>query len=151
MSIREELRSELKDAMRKKDQSRLAALRQVETEVSTVKSSAGFSGEVDDALYLQVLTAYVKKMQKALKEYENAGDRGQELAAQLTFEVDYFARWLPSKLDEAATRELVQKAIDELGVKDVKQAGRVTGQIMKAHKDQVDGGLVNRLVRELLA
>lgn len=105
---------------------------------------------MDDKLYLDVLKAYVKKMRKALKEYEGAGERGKELADQLRFEVEYFERWLPSKLDEAATRELVTKAIAELGVKDAKQAGRVVGQLMKSHNDQLDGGLVNRLVRELL-
>ena len=72
-----------------------------------------------------------------------------EQAAKLTFEIDYLAPWLPVELDETATRELVRAAIAELGVDDVKQAGRVMGHIMKGGAD-LDGGLVNRLVREEL-
>jgi uncharacterized protein YqeY len=34
---------------------------------------------------------------------------------------------------------------------DPKASGRVVGAIMKAHKDEVDGGLVNRLVSAALA
>jgi uncharacterized protein YqeY len=32
-----------------------------------------------------------------------------------------------------------------------KASGRVIGQIMRTHKDEVDGGLVNRLVAETLS
>ena len=150
MGIRDELREELKSAMRAKDQMRLNVLRAVETEVSTAKTASGFAGEVDDALYLTIVTAYAKKMTKALKEYEGAGERGEEQAAVLRFEVDYLGRWLPKMLDEAATRELVVKTIADLGVSGGKNIGRVMGGIMKDHKGQVDGGLVRKLASELL-
>jgi len=66
--------------------------------------------------------------------------------------VEYLSRWLPSKLDEAATRDLVKAAIAELGVGgDEKAAGRVIGHVMKTHGKDLDGGLVNRVVREELA
>ena len=151
MSIREELRTELKQAMRAKDQPRLDVIRQVESEVSLARSAPGFDGEVDDALYLQVIASYVKKMTKAREEYTAAGERGRELADKLAFEIDYLKRWLPSKLDEAQTRALVREAISELGVSDPKQAGRLVGQLMKSRKDDLDGALVNRIAREELA
>jgi len=91
-------------------------------------------------------------MDKARREYEGYGERGAEQAAKLAFEVDYLARWLPTKLDEAATRSLIAAAIAEMGVgSDPSAAGRVMGTLMKEHKDDLDGGLVNRLVREALA
>ncbi|MFP5332533.1 MAG: GatB/YqeY domain-containing protein [Acidimicrobiia bacterium] len=90
-------------------------------------------------------------MQKSLAEYETLGDRGQDMAAKLRFEIEYLSRWLPSKLDEAATADLVERTIDELGVAgDPAAAGRVIGAIMKSHRDEVDGALVNRLVKDRL-
>lgn len=150
MGLKQELRDELKDAMRAKDQPRLAVLRAIETEMSTLKSSPGFSDEVNDELYLKVVTSYAKKMTKALKEYEKAGERGEEQANTLRFEVDYLSRWLPKAMDEAQTRELIKKTIDSLGVSGPQAIGRVMGAIMKDHKDEVDGGLVSRLVKEAL-
>ncbi len=44
----------------------------------------------------------------------------------------------------------MRAAIAELGAADPKMAGRVIGQVMKAAAGTVDGGLVNRLVREEL-
>jgi uncharacterized protein len=150
MSIQEQLLAELKAATLERDQPRLDVIRAVKTEIQMVQTSKGFDGEVDDALYQKVIAAYCKKMSKARAEYEKAGDRGQEMAAQLAFEVDYLSRWLPQKLDEEATLALVLTAIAELGVTDPKQAGRVMGSIMKGHGKDVDGGLVNKLVRKQL-
>jgi uncharacterized protein YqeY len=152
MTIREELAEELKDAMRAKDGPRRDVIRQIETEVSIARSQPGFHGEADDDLYRQVIGSYVKKMEKSRQEYADLGERGAAMAGKLGFEVEYLARWLPRKLDEEATRALILSAIDELGAAgDEKAAGRVTGHLMKAHGDDLDGGLVSRLVREELA
>jgi uncharacterized protein YqeY len=74
------------------------------------------------------------------------------MAEKLGWEVEYLSRWLPKKLDEESTAILVRSTIEELGVAgDPKASGRVIGQIMRTHKDEVDGGLVNRLVAETLS
>lgn len=152
MSIQQELSDELKDAMRAQDKPRRDVIRQVQTEVATARSQPDFQGEADDAFYQKVIASYVKKMDKSRAEYEDVGERGAEMAAKLAFEVEYLSRWLPQKLGESETRALVSEAIVELGVAgDEKAAGRVTGHLMKSHGKDLDGGLVNRLVREELS
>jgi uncharacterized protein len=152
MTIQEELTAELRAAMKEKDAPRRDVIRQIQTEVATAKSQPDFKGEVDDALYQRVIASYVKKMEKSRDEYAALGERGEEMADKLAFEVEYLARWLPQKLDEAATRDLVREAIAELGAGgDEKAAGRVTGHLMNIRGGDLDGGLVNRLVREELA
>jgi uncharacterized protein len=152
MTIQEELTAELRAAMKEKDAPRRDVIRQIQTEVATAKSQPDFKGEVDDALYQRVIGSYVKKMEKSRDEYAALGERGEEMADKLAFEVEYLARWLPQKLDEAATRDLIREAIAELGAAgDDKAAGRVTGHLMKTRGGDLDGGLVNRLVREELA
>jgi uncharacterized protein YqeY len=150
MSIWDELRAELKDAMRQRDQQRLDVVRQVETELSVVKSAPGFSGEVDDALYLKVIASYVKKMDKARKEYEGMGERGREMAERLGFETEYLSRWLPKKISEEETLALIREAIAELDLSDPKQAGRLVGHLMKSRGGELDGKLVNQLARREL-
>ena len=152
MTIQEELTAELRAAMKEKDAPRRDVIRQIQTEVATAKSQPDFKGEVDDGLYQQVIASYVKKMEKSRDEYAALGERGEEMADKLSFEVEYLARWLPQKMDETATRDLVKEAIAELGAAgDEKAAGRVTGHLMKTRGGDLDGGLVNRLVREELA
>lgn len=151
MTIQEQLSAELREAMKAKDARRRDVIRQIQTEVATAKTQPDFQGEVDDAFYEKVIASYVKKMDKSRAEYADLGERGREMAEKLAFEVDYLSRWLPRKLDEDGTRELVRSAIAELGVAgDGKAAGRVTGHLMKSRGQDLDGSLVNRIVREEL-
>jgi uncharacterized protein YqeY len=136
--------------MKAGDKATLNVIRQVRSEVSVVKSSPGFTGEVDDELYLSTIATYVKRMAKARAEYEAMGERGEEQADKLAFEIDYLSKYLPTKLDEAATRALVEATIDEIGADDPKMTGRVIGAVMKSGED-VDGALVARLVNERLS
>ncbi|HUP18218.1 MAG TPA: GatB/YqeY domain-containing protein [Acidimicrobiia bacterium] len=152
VTIKEQLSEELKDAMKTKDVDRRDVIRMIESEASLAKSAPGFKGEVNDDLYRQVIASYSKKMDKARVEYLELGPRGQEMARKLGWEVSYLSRWLPTKLDQESTEALVSETISELGVAgDPKAAGGVIGHIMKSHKDQVDGGLVNRLVAAALS
>ena len=152
MSIQEQLTEDLRAAMKEKDAPRRDVIRQVQTEVATAKSESDFSGELDDAFYQKVIASYVKKMDKSREEYETMGERGEEMADKLAFEVEYLSRYLPQKLSEEETRKLVIETIEELGVAgDEKAAGRVTGHLMKSRGQDLDGGLVNRLVKEELA
>lgn len=152
MTIQEQLSAELFDAMKAQDAPRRDVIRQVQTEIATAKSEPDFSGEVDDALCQKVIASYVKKMAKSRSEYADLGERGEVMANKLAYEVEYLSKWLPSKLGEDETRSLVVAAVDKLAVAgDEKAAGRVTGHLMKAHGKDLDGALVNRLVREELA
>ena len=147
MSIEQELSDELKDALRAGDAKRKNAIRAIQTEAARAKSEPGFGGDTDDAFFEKIIGSFVKKMDKSRREYEELGERGDEMAAKLGFEVEYLGRWLPKLLDEDATLSLVKGAIAELDASDPKEAGKVVGFIMKSHKGEVDGGLVNRLVR----
>lgn len=152
MTIAEQLAAELRDAMKAKDVARRDVIRQVQTEVATARSQPGFSGDAGDDFYRDVIASYVKKMDKSRAEYAALGERGEAMASKLAYEVEYLSRWLPKKLGEDETRALVTTAIEELGaVGDEKAAGRVIGHLMKSRGEDLDGGLVNVLVREELA
>ena len=149
-TIKEQLAAELRDAMRAKDRDRRDVIRQIETEVAVARSEPGFSGEVDDHLYRRVISSYVKKMEKARSEYLAAGERGEAMAAKLGYEVAYLAKWLPSTLGEEETLRIVEEAVAEVGATDPKQAGQVIGKLMRDRRDELDGAMVNRLVRQVL-
>ena len=151
MSIEQELNDELKDAMRNKDQARLAAVRGVKSDMAKRMSEPGASGDTDDAMWIEVIAGFVKRNQKAKAEYDGLGDRGAEFSAKLAWESEYLSRWLPAKLDEAATQRIVDEAIVAAGAVSPADAGKVMGRIMADHKDDVDGSLVNRLVRAALS
>lgn len=150
MSIQEDLRAKLTAALKAKDLRTANTIRMVDTKVMERRTAKGFKGEVDDALYLEVIGSYKKSLEKARKEFEAAGERGRQSIEDLDFEIDFLRRYLPEPLGEDAVRAAVREAIAALGVDDPKMAGRVIGQVMKKHKGLVEASLVKRLVGEEL-
>jgi len=150
MTIQEQLAAEQKAAMKSGDRATLNVIRQIQSEVAVAKAAPGFDGDVDDDLYLATIATYVKRMEKARNEYADLGERGRDQAEKLAFEIDYLSAYLPQKLDEAATRSVVDQTIADLGATDPKMTGQVIGAVMKSGED-LDGALVARLVKDALA
>ncbi len=150
MALEQALNDTLTQAIKAKDARTADVVRMLKTKIQERRTAKGFAGTVDDALVLDVIGAYRKLLQKALVEYEKAGERGAAQAAQLRFEIEFCERYLPKTMDEAAVRALVRERIGTLGISDPKQAGRLVGDIMKTHKGQVEAGDVKRIAEELL-
>ena len=150
MALEQQLNDTLKQAIKDRDSATADVVRMLKTRLMERRTAKGFSGEVNDALALDVIGAYGKQLQKALAEFEKVGDRGAEHAAKLRFEIQVLERWLPKGLDTEAVRALVRERIAALGVTDGKQVGRLVGDVMKTHKGQVDAAEVKRIAEELL-
>jgi uncharacterized protein YqeY len=150
VSLYDTLTERMKAAMKARDEQALSTIRMVRARISNKQNEPDFSGELDDDLVQGEIAAYVKQVRKALPEYEKAGQAGAEMAEKLRFEIEYLSEFLPSMLDEAATKTLVTDAITSMNVTDPKRAGQVMGTIMKSHKGQVDPALVRRIVEQVL-
>ncbi len=146
-----QLREQLTAAIKAKDLRTANLIRMINTKVMERRTAKGFSGTVDDALILDVISAYKKAMEKARGDYVNAGERGKEQLAEIDFEIGWCSKLLPAQLGEAELREAVAKAVAELPSKDPKQAGRVIGAIKKQFGERADAQLVKKLADELLA
>jgi hypothetical protein len=150
MALAQQLDDTLKSAIKGKDSRTANVVRMLKTRLTERTTSKGFSGQVDDALVVDVIGAYRKQLQKALAEYEKLGDRGAGQATELRFEIEFCERFLPKGMDEAALRALVADRLKTLNITDPKQAGRLVGDVMKTHKGQVEANDVKRVAEELL-
>jgi len=150
MALEQALTDTLTQAIKAKDARTADVVRMIKTKIQERRTAKGSSGQVDDALVLDVIGAYRKQLQKAAAEFDKVGERGAAQAAVLRFEIEFCERYLPKTMDEAAVRALVRERIAALGIADPKQAGRLVGDIMKTHKGQVDAGDVKRVAEELL-
>jgi uncharacterized protein len=150
MALEQALTDTLTQAIKAKDARTADVVRMIKTKLQERRTAKGSSGQVDDALVLDVIGAYRRQLQKAVAEFDKVGERGAAQAAVLRFEIEFCERYLPKTMDEAAVRALVRERIAALGIADPKQAGRLVGDIMKTHKGQVDAGDVKRVAEELL-
>ena len=148
MAITDDLSAALKEAMKAKDKPKLDAIRQIQTEVAKKKAEKG--EEATDELVLGVISSYVKKMTKAVEEYQSLGDRGLEMAEKIQFEIDFLSGWLPEQLSEEEVVIIIDEVLAEIGDVDMSQIGKIIGFVM-AKADGLDGSVVSKLVREKIS
>ena len=144
MALADDLSTALKEAMKAKDKPKLDAIRQIQTEIAKKKSEKG--EEVNDELVLGVIFSYVKKMAKAVDEYKSLGEKGEEMANKIQFEIDFLTTYLPEQLSEEEVEKIIDDVLAELGDVDMSQMGRVIGAVM-AKGDGIDGSIVSKIVK----
>src|SRR3989304_9448408 len=138
MGLEQQLNGRLTQAIKERDTRTTDVVRMLKSKLQERRTAKGFAGVVDDALVLDVIGAYRRQLQKAVVEFEKAGERGAAQVAQLRFEIEFCDRYLPKGLDETALRALVRERLGTLGITDAKQVGRLVGGVIKTHKGQAE-------------
>lgn len=151
MSIEADFKTKQIAAMRAKDTATSNVIKMIKTKVMERRTSKGFTGEVDDALYLSVIAAYKKSLEKARIEFEKAGERGADSIAELDLEIAFCQGYLPQPMSEEEVKAAVTVAIEEMGTVTAKMAGRIVGAVMKAHKGKAEAAMVKAAVDAALA
>ena len=148
MSMVEDASAQLKDALKRRDSDRVAALRGIRA-AYLVEMKKDNADDLSDEVCIAVLRRLEKQRKESIEAFEQAGR--EDRAAPERAELAVIQEFLPSLADEATTRGWVEQAIASSGASGPRDMGKVMGALMKAHKGEVDGGLARRLATELLA
>jgi uncharacterized protein YqeY len=147
MGLQEELRQDLRDAMRAKDAHRKSAVRMVIAAIQLAEVET--SEPLGDAEVIALIRQEVKRREEAVEMMKEAGR--EELIPGEVVELDFLRVYLPALMSEEVITELVKEKIDELGVSSMRDMGRVMGTVMPLVKGKADGKMVNQVVRRLLS
>ena len=117
----------------------LAALKKVEIETKNSLSKNQF---------FSVVKKMVKQLKESVEVYSKAG-RG-ELAEKEKSELEIIQVYLPEQLSEEKTIKLVEEVISEISAESISDMGKVMSMVMQESGGKVDGGIANRIAKELL-
>lgn len=98
---------------------------------------------------LTVLSREVKQRKDSLQEFEKVGR--QDLADKLQEELEILSAYLPEQLSEDELKQIISQAISEAGATSKKEMGKVMGLVLPKVKGKADGGLVNKIVQQMLS
>lgn len=149
MSLKEQLHSDLTDAMRAKDEVRRATLRMVLTAVTTEEVAGKQARELSDDDVVKVLARELKKRREAATAYTDAG-HADRASAELA-EAAVIESYLPAQLSEDEVRTIVAAAIAELAVSGPQAMGQVMKSVQPKIAGRADGGHVAAEVKRQLA
>jgi uncharacterized protein YqeY len=147
-TIRERMDSDLKDAMRAKDELRLMTIRAIKSAVK-YKEVEGENKVLDEPAIIGVITSLVKQRRDSIEEFTKANRL--DLAEKEQKELALLQVYLPAQLSAEQVAAEVTKAIGEAGAKSIKDLGAVMKIITPRLKGQAEGKAVSEEVKAQLA
>ncbi len=148
MGLKEQLKSDMKAAMRSRDSERVSVIRLL---ISTIKNKEIEKGKdvvlSDDDVLALIVTA-AKQRRESIVQFKNAGR--DELAEKESGELQVLSSYLPKPLSEEALREKVKTAIAETGITEMKDMGRVMKTLVPALRGRAEGDAIRRMLQSCL-
>ncbi|WP_073270706.1 GatB/YqeY domain-containing protein [Alkalibacter saccharofermentans] len=146
MSLKDRLMSDLKTSMREKDNIKKATITMVRAAI--LQNEKDNKVVLDDEDVLAVIAKQVKQRKDALEEFKKA--QREDLMEQTEKELDILMEYLPKQLTEEELKVIVSDAINEVGATSLKDMGKVMSAVMPKVKGRADGGMINKIVKEIL-
>ncbi|MCX8012357.1 MAG: GatB/YqeY domain-containing protein [Desulfobacterota bacterium] len=140
------LRSELHQALKKKDSLRASTIRMMIAEL-TNKEKEGKPLEEQDVY--RVFYGMLRRREEAIAEFNKANR--QDLVEKEKAEMEIIKEFLPSPMGEEEIKEEVRQVIAELNARDMKSMGKVMGILTQKLAGRVAGGVLSKIVKEELS
>lgn len=146
VTLKAQLTSDMKDAMRAKDKDRLGTIRLIQAAIKQREVDERI--ELDDTQVLGVLDKMVKQRRDSIKQYRDAAR--EDLAAVEEAELLVIQTYLPAPLDEAELDNLINEAISSSGASGMQDMGKVMGQLRAKVQGRADMGEVSNRIKARL-
>jgi uncharacterized protein YqeY len=146
MSLKLQLETDMKNAMREGDKPKRDALRMLLAAIKQEEIDSRTN--LDDEGVTTILSRQVKQRRESIVDYEKAGQPDQVATEQ--YEMALIESYLPQMMSQEEIEPIVAQIIADLGVTDVKGVGQVMGKVMAELQGKADGRLVSQIVRQQL-
>lgn len=148
MSLQEKVMTAMKTAMKEKDQTALAALRAVKSEILLAQTESGSKEELTEEQEIKILSKLVKQRKDSAAIFieQSRNDLAEPELAQ----AEVISQFLPAQLSEDEIEEVVVETISKVGAEGMKDMGKVMGIVNKQLAGQADGKTISTIVKAKL-
>ena len=147
MSMIDEVRSQMVEAMKSKDKPRKDALSML---LSALKNKA--IDKREDLTQAEEFEVVKKEMKQTKETMELAPEDREDVKEACRIRLSVYQEFAPEEMSEDAIRETIKQVLESLGITEPsgKDKGKVMKELMPKVKGRADGGLVNKIVGEML-
>lgn len=149
MSLQEDIMTAIKAAMKEKNQTALAALRAVKSEILLAQTETGSKEELTKEQEIKILSKLVKqrKDSAAIFAQQNRSDLAEPELAQ----AEIIGQFLPAQLSESEIEKVVIETISSIGADGMKDMGKVMGIVSQQLAGKADGKTISTIVKNKLS
>lgn len=147
MSMIDQVRAEMVTAMKNKDKERKDSLSML---LSALKNKAiDKRKDLTEAEEFEVVNKEIKQTKETMET--SPADRA-DIIEQCKSRLAVYQEFAPAQMSEDEIKAVVQEVLSGLGIENPtgKDKGKVMKELMPKVKGRADGGLVNKIVGELL-
>jgi uncharacterized protein YqeY len=147
MSLKEQIKNDIKDAMRAKETVKRDTLRNIQAAIKQIEVDE--RRDVSDADIEAILMKYAKQREDAMAQFKEAGR--DDLVEKEEAELALVKTYLPEPMDDAELESVLKEVIVSVGAESMKDMGKVMGAAKGAIGSRADGGRINVMVKKLLS
>ena len=149
MPLKDRIDTEIKDAMRAKDQAALRALRAIKSAILLAETAEGHTGPLTEAEEMKLLTKQAAQRRDSISQFEANGRA--DLAVGEKEELAVIERYLPKALTPDELEAEVKRLIAEAGATGPADLGKVMKLASPALAGRADGKAISETVKRLLS
>jgi uncharacterized protein YqeY len=147
MSLKDQIKSDVKDAMRAKEVVKRDTLRNIQASIKQIEVDE--RRDVTDADIESIMMKYLKQREDAKTQFADAGR--DDLVEKENAEIAIIQAYLPEPMDDAELEVALKEVIATVGAESMKDMGKVMGAAKNAIGSRADGGRINVMVKKLLS
>ena len=148
MEIRERILSDMKMAMKEKNQVKLDTIRFLQSAIKNKEIDSRPNPITSDDV-MNVIKKLVKQRKESIEQFVAAGR--SDLADKETGELKILETYLPQQMGAAELEKIVIAAISESGAKTAKEMGAVMKLVMAKTQGSADNKMISELVKAKLS
>jgi len=147
MSLKDQIKSDVKDAMRAKEVVKRDTLRNIQAAIKQIEVDE--RRDVTDVDVESIMMKYLKQREDAKTQFGDAGR--DDLVAKEDAEITIVKAYLPEPMDDTELESVLKEVIASVGATSMKDMGKVMGGAKAAIGSRADGGRINAVVKKLLS
>ena len=146
MSLKEQLKEDLKTAMREKEVVKRDSIRAINTMIKQIEVDE--RKELNDEDVIKLIQKGIKQREEAITQYSAASR--DDLVAKEQEQIDVFMLYLPAQVSDNELEAGMKEIIAQVGATSMKDIGKVMGNATKRFAGVADGKRINEMVKKLL-
>ena len=147
MSLKDQIKSDVKDAMRAKEVVKRDTLRNIQAGIKQIEVDE--RRDVTDADIEAIMMKYLKQREDAKTQFADAGR--DDLVEKEDAEIAIIQAYLPEPMDDTELETVLKDVITTVGAESMKDMGKVMGAAKATIGSRADGGRINVMVKKLLS
>lgn len=146
MSLKEQLKDDLKTAMRDKNIVKRDSIRAINTMVKQIEVDE--RKELNDEDIIKLLQRGIKQREESIAQYKAASR--DDLIEKEQGQIDVFSSYLPKQLSDEELESTMKDIIQSVGATSMKDMGKIMGPAKAKIGGSADGKRINEMVKKLL-